>query len=265
VVYLLEAFGHEVKQAREGAEGIEMARRENPDIILLDIHMPKMDGYEVARRLHADAELRKIPVIAVTALAMVGDREKLLDSGFNGYISKPIDPQTFTTKVQTFLTVPALGDPAPELPVKPDSAVGPGVRSCAKRALLLFVDNTPANIHLARSLLEPQGYELLTAGSALEGLDLAQKYRPDLIVSDVHMPHHDGYDFHEMVQADPDLSRIPFVFLSASVWSTREKEKALSRGAAKFLSRPIDGEALISELEALLPPEKIAKAQSNSG
>src|SRR5260221_8124189 len=87
----------------------------------------------------------------------------------------------------------------------------------------------------------------------MEGLALARCSKSDLIVSDVHMPHHDGYDFQSMVQADAELARIPFVFLSSSVWSIREKEKALSRGAVKFISRPIEGAALVAELEACLP------------
>ncbi len=122
-----------------------------------------------------------------------------------------------------------------------------------------------ANIHLARSQLEPQGYEILTATSALEGMALARRAKPDLIVSDVHMPHHDGYDFQSMVQADPELAQIPFVFLSSSVWSIREKETALTRGARKFISRPIEPEALVAELEACLPPAKEARKAQGSG
>lgn len=255
-MYLLEAFGHEVKQATEGAQGIELARREKPELILLDIHMPKMDGYEVARRLRVDPECEHFRVIAVTALAMVGDREKLLASGFDGYISKPIDPETFTAKVQNYLG-PAAPAVAPARTVEARAAPTP--LAPARRALVLFVDNTAVNIDLARSLLEPQGYEMLTAASALEGLALARRGKPDLIVSDVHMPHHDGYDFQNMVQADPELAKIPFVFLSSSVWSIREKEKALSRGALKFISRPIEGEALVAELEACLPPAPEAR------
>jgi two-component system cell cycle response regulator len=266
VVYLLQAFGHEVSGAREGAEGIEMARRGKPDLILLDIHMPKMDGYEVASRLRADPDCRCIPIVAVTALAMVGDREKLLASGFDGYISKPIEPETFSAKVQEYLGLP-LRTPEPLAAVATSEKEQPSsVPLNPKRAALLFVDNTAANIHLAQSLLEPLGYEILTAASAREGIELARRSKPDLIVSDVHMPQQDGYDFHSMVQGDPNLAGIPFVFLSSSVWSIREKEKALARGALKFISRPIESEALVAELEDCLPPLKQArKAQSGGG
>ena len=253
MLYLLQAFGHQVSGARDGAEGIDSARQQRPDLILLDIHMPKMDGYEVARRLRDDPDCRSIPIVAVTALAMVGDREKLLASGFDGYISKPIEPETFSARVQEFLGLPPRGPDSFQVPAKNAMEQPTPARPNAKRAALLFVDNTAANIHLAQSLLEPLGYEILTAASALEGLELARRSKPDLIVSDVHMPKQDGYDFHRMVQGDPDLAKIPFVFLSSSVWSIREKETALACGALKFISRPIESEALVAELENCLP------------
>jgi two-component system, cell cycle response regulator len=265
VVYLLEAFGHQVRGSQEGADGIEMARREKPDLILLDIHMPKMDGYEVASRLRDDPQCRYIPIVAVTALAMVGDREKLLTSGFDGYISKPIEPETFAGKVQEFLGLPFESSESSATAAKSRAEQPASEAPNAKRAVLLFVDNSAANIHLARSQLEPHGYEILTAASALEGLALARRAKPDLIVSDVHMPHQDGYDFQSMVQADPELAQIPFVFLSSSVWSLREKETALTRGARRFISRPIEPEALIAELEACLPPTKAARKAQGSG
>jgi len=265
VVYLLQAFGHQVSGAREGAEGIELARQGKPELILLDIHMPKMDGYEVASRLRADPDCRCIPIVAVTALAMVGDREKLLASGFDGYISKPIEPETFSAKVQEYLGLPQRIPEAPSAAAKGEKEQPPSAPLNPKRAALLFVDNTAANIHLAQSLLEPLGYEILTAASAREGIELARRTKPDLIVSDVHMPQQDGYEFHRMVQGDPDLAQIPFVFLSSSVWSIREKETALACGALKFISRPIESDALVAELEECLPLLKQTRKGQGSG
>jgi len=109
------------------------------------------------------------------------------------------------------------------------------------------------NIDLVRSILEPSGYEVFAALSAEEGLELAQRIKPDLIVSDVHMPHQDGYDFMRMVQAQPALSTIPFVFLSSSVWSLKERERALVQGAKKFISRPIEPQALLDQLKDCIP------------
>jgi len=254
MVYLLTAFGHEAIQAHDGEEGIAAARRERPDLVLLDIHMPRMDGYEVAKHLRQDSDLRKTPLVAVAALAMVGDREKILNSGFDGYIAKPVDPERFSTEVQRYL---GAADKSSETLVRREIASsGEEVSECAmsgKLALVLFVDNTQTNIDLVRSILEPSGYEVATARSAADGLHLARQRLPDLIVSDVHMPQHDGYDFMRMVQEDASLSKVPFVFLSSSVWSLQEQQRALLRGARKFISRPIEPEALLSQLRECLP------------
>jgi len=253
--YLLTAFGHETLEAHEGAEGIEKARREKPDLILLDIHMPRMDGYEVARILSADPECSQIPIVAVTALAMVGDREKILASGFSGYIAKPLDPEAFSAQVQGYLG--AGHAPGIHRAAQTQQKYSIATSSPRKKlAVVLFVDNTQTNIDLVRSTLEPSGYEVFAALSAKEGLDLAQRTRPDLILSDVHMPHQDGYEFLRMVQADTALARIPFVFLSASVWSTREQQQALFRGATKFISRPVDPGELLAQLEDCLQKSK---------
>jgi two-component system, cell cycle response regulator len=251
MAYLLTAFGHEAVEAHEGQEGIEKARSGKPDLILLDIHMPRMDGYEVARLLNSDPECSRIPLVAVTALAMVGDREKILASGFSGYIAKPLDPEAFSALVQGYLGAghAPVTHRAAQTQQQTSTATSPPRK---KVAVVLFVDNMQTNIDLVRSTLEPSGYEVFAALSAKEGLNLAQRTRPDLIVSDVHMPHQDGYEFMRMVQADSALSKIPFVFLSSSVWSTREQERALVQGATKFISRPIEPGVLLAELRDCL-------------
>ena len=104
ITYLLEAFGHSAVPALDGENGLEAARREAPDLIICDMQMPRMDGYEMARCLKADPKLRAIPIVAVTAFAMVGDRDKVLAAGFDGYIAKPITPETFVEEVNAFET-----------------------------------------------------------------------------------------------------------------------------------------------------------------
>lgn len=101
--FLLEKENFEVIQARNGAKGLALAVSEMPDLILLDIQLPVMNGYEVARRLKQSEETRSIPVIAVTSYAMSGDRETILATGCEGYIEKPIDPDGFVEQVRTFL------------------------------------------------------------------------------------------------------------------------------------------------------------------
>ncbi len=92
---LLEHVGFSVVTASHGRQGLEMARTEKPDVILLDIQMAEMDGYEVAERLKSDPALLTIPIIGVSSFAMPGDRARALSAGFAGYIEKPVDPERF--------------------------------------------------------------------------------------------------------------------------------------------------------------------------
>jgi CheY-like chemotaxis protein len=103
MTYLLKAFGHTVSAARAGEEGVRLALEEPFDLILCDIGLPGIDGLEVARRIRQAPALARVPLIAVTASAMVGDREHVLAAGFDAYISKPITPETFVQDVEKFV------------------------------------------------------------------------------------------------------------------------------------------------------------------
>jgi two-component system cell cycle response regulator len=98
--------GHEVLQAPTGTKGIEALAKERVDLVACDIHLPGMDGYDVLREIRARPDLAGTRVVAVTASAMVGDREEMLKAGFDGYISKPIDPQTFVGQLEAFIAPP---------------------------------------------------------------------------------------------------------------------------------------------------------------
>lgn len=273
-MYLLTAFGHQPLEAKDGLEGLSVMRREKPDLVLVDIHMPVMDGYEFARQVRADADFHAIPLVAVTALAMTGDREKILAHQFDGYISKPVAPEALLVQIRKYL------EPDPQHPAvapKPECRAassteaardtppqafapkpgGPAAAAVApqpepQRPVVLFVDNSETNAQIVRATLEPSGYSVAVARSAEEGIMEARRRKPDLIISDVHMPHGDGYSFMHMAQCDPVLRHIPFVFLSSSVWSAREKTQALQQGATKFLSRPIEPQTLLREIEDCL-------------
>ena len=102
MTYLLRALGYDVSSATDGLAGLELMQSGEFDLVLTDILMPVMDGFSFARRFRAESKL-SIPLVAVTALAMHGDKEKILASGFDGYISKPIDPQRFAGQIEVFL------------------------------------------------------------------------------------------------------------------------------------------------------------------
>lgn len=103
VTFILENQGYRVIQCRDGKSGIASARDQKPDLILLDIQLPVMHGYAVARALRASPETAAIPIVAITSYAMTGDRERGLAAGCNGYIEKPIDPKTFAEEIGRYL------------------------------------------------------------------------------------------------------------------------------------------------------------------
>lgn len=98
--FLLEKYGYIVIFAPDGFKGLDLARDSAPDLVLLDMQLPGMDGYAVARALREIPLLHDIPIIAVTSYAMLGDRDKALKAGCTGYIEKPIDPETFVSEME---------------------------------------------------------------------------------------------------------------------------------------------------------------------
>lgn len=103
MTYLLNHSGFEISTAINGEEGIELIQKNNPDLIICDIQLPKMDGYEIAKQLKSSSQYKDIPLIAVTAYSMAGDQMKILAAGFDDYISKPIDPETFIARIKSHL------------------------------------------------------------------------------------------------------------------------------------------------------------------
>ena len=100
---LLTSVGYEIIEAMTGQEGVCAAALHRPDLILMDLHLPGLDGYEATRRLKADPVLWHIPVIAVTAYALSGDDIKAGEAGCDGYVAKPFDPRTLLATIRTYL------------------------------------------------------------------------------------------------------------------------------------------------------------------
>ncbi len=187
---LLGAFGYTPVPATDGTAGLEAARREAPDLIIFGVQLPVRDGLEVDRQIRSGPGLRGTPLVAVTALAMVGDRDRILTAGFDGYVAKPINPEASVWPVGAFLP-PRQHAVAPPPPA--EVALSPTQPSV--RHTVLVVDDLAVNLDLARSTLEPHGYEVVTAAGIGEGLARARERSFNLILSDVCITGATGYEF----------------------------------------------------------------------
>lgn len=247
MAYLLESFGYRTLTAADGEAGVELARSQRPALVLCDIQLPGIDGFEVARRLRAMDALRGVPLVALTAMAMIGDEERILGGGFDGYLSKPIDPQGLVALVRRHLLAPEVAAPAPAPAPTPLAEPAP-----PRAATILALDDRRPNLELERGLLEPMGYEVLVAETMREALALARARVPDLVISDVGMKHGDGFAFVQALKSDPALQAIPVMLLSSTHWDEASRARGLALGAARYLRRPIEPQLLLREIRALL-------------
>ena len=248
MTYLLGASGYPTLSARDGVDGLRIAIEELPDLIICDVQLPKMSGYEVAQQVKRSKDLCGIPLIAITAFARVSDRAEALAAGFDGYFSKPIDPETLVQQLEAFLR-PALRLTAP---VRSWSVINPIPKPRARTRTVLVVDNVQANLDLSVSLREYSSFTVVTARGPKEALRLTRQARPDLILSDIYMPGSSGYDFIQEIKNDHRLSSIPFIFITSTATTERDRLHGLALGAAKFLFRPIEPQQLLKEVEDCL-------------
>lgn len=100
ITLVLKKHGYETIEAVSGEDGVEKAATENPDMILMDVLLPGIDGLETTRRIRKIKSMQKVPIIAITSYAMAGDRDKVMEAGCNGYFEKPIDPLTIIEKIE---------------------------------------------------------------------------------------------------------------------------------------------------------------------
>lgn len=101
--YLIEAAGYVTLAAEDGRSGVRLALQAHPDLVICDLQMPVMNGYDVVRRLQENPAWRRVPLIAVTAFSMAGDRDTALAAGFNDHITKPIVPESFVAQIEAYL------------------------------------------------------------------------------------------------------------------------------------------------------------------
>ena len=236
---LLQMGGYRTLESENAETGIEIARQDHPDLILMDIQLPGMDGLQATALIKKDPQLADIPVVALTSYAMDGDKARCLEAGCDGYITKPIDTGSFQDVIETY-SRPGSAEDAATLPERRHNTVR-----------ILIVDDDPKNVKLMCSMMARDGYELTTAGDGSEALARVQENPPDLILLDVMMPRMNGYEVTRHLKAGAETKAIPIILVTA-LDSPSDRTKGLEAGADEFLTKPVNPAEIEARVQSML-------------
>ncbi|MCC7110121.1 MAG: response regulator [Deltaproteobacteria bacterium] len=234
---LLEPAGYRVLEAASGTAGLELAKEFRPAVVLVDLMMPELSGFEVIDALRADTRTRATPVIVLTAAEQDDDTRERLRSRAHAVAQKG----SLTREELLAAIERATGARGVRRSQAPDEAA----------PLVLVIDDHDLNRELARSLLERAGYRVSLAEDGAQGVAAARAERPNLILMDLAMPGVDGYAATRQLKADPATAAIPIVALTALAMRGDEN-KALAAGVDAYLTKPIERVALEQTLARLL-------------
>ena len=241
VELLLAAEGHQVSSVTDGRAAVDVARRTRPDLVLMDLSLPLLSGWEATRQIRSDPVTSGIPILAVTAHAMHGDRERAIAAGCNGFIAKPINEETFAADVSAYLDSsrrPALR-PGPSSRFDP-SASGPG--------RILVVDDQPDVAELLREDLSADGHEVVVTTNAADARTLVDDEPFELAIVDVMLGKDSGYALTaELSSASPDY--LPILLVTGG---TIDRERGFHAGADDFIGKPIESVELRARARSLI-------------
>ncbi|MDP9139116.1 MAG: response regulator [Pseudomonadota bacterium] len=224
----LQKEGFEVRAAGDGRAGLELARSVRPDVVLLDVTMPRMDGWSVLRALKADPELAGIPVIMVT---IMGEQKLAFSLGATDYLQKPIKWDRLKQVMDQFR------------PDHPDAGV-------------LVVDDDPETRERLQALLKKQGWGVVLAENGRAALDEVAKAKPGLVLLDLMMPEMDGFTFLRELRAKREWSDIPVVVLTAKDITSDDRRRLEGRADRVIQKGSMSLRDLASEMRAVVAARK---------
>ena len=241
---IIRAAGHEALVATDGQSGLDLARAQHPDAILVDLLLPRVDGWTVTRTLREEAWAARIPIIAVSALAMQQDRQRAIDAGCDDFVSKPYAPAELRAVLARFLPESAV---APAGTRRSDGAPAPVERL----GTVLAVDDEPANLDLISRRLQALGCAVLRASSGEQALTIAERDRPDLVLLDVMMPGIDGWETCRRLKKNEQTASIPVIFVTAKD-QTEDVVAGFEAGGVDYIAKPVEALELAARVRSTL-------------
>jgi diguanylate cyclase (GGDEF)-like protein len=241
--------GFEVRLAEDGYQALTAARAQPPSIILLDLSLPGLSGWEVAERLKSDAATKSIPLIALTAHALAPDRDRALVAGCDDYDTKPVDLDRLLSKIERLLAVPV---PASSARGTADRAAALGAREDkTDRGVVLLVDDTLENRDMLSRRLERRGFTVLAVTDGQAALDTLAEHPVDLVLLDVMMPGMNGLDVLQRIRESRSRADLPVVMVTARDQS-QDVVDALALGANDYIAKPLDFEVALARIRTQL-------------
>lgn len=259
---LLAQRGHETLEAEDGMRAVELAAEQRPDLIIMDLGMPVLSGWDATRQIKSNPETADIPVIALTAHAMKGDRERAWEAGCDGFIVKPIDDELLLHTADQVLserqTKKAKGA-AKELIVAAAGSAQSKIFSIHNEHVLI-VDDQEDLAELMASKLKAQGYRISVVQDAQKALAMVETDPPDLIICDVRLPDLSGYEITGRIKQNAQLPFIPIILVTAG---TVDRKKGLEAGADDFIAKPIDLTELVVRVRSLVRLKQAITSEAN--
>jgi len=232
---IVRGAGHEALTATDGLLGLEIARREHPDAVLVDMLLPKLDGWSVTRAIREEPWAKKIPIIAVSALAMQADRERAREAGCDDFVTKPYAPAELRVLLGKYFT----DGSAPKAATRASEPSASGISPAERLGRVRVVDDEPSNVELIVRRLGGNGYETLTASNGHDAIAIATKEQPDLILMDIMMPGLDGWQATRLLKGDPKTANIPVVFVTARD-RPEDVAQGFEAGGIMYVNKPVE-------------------------
>ncbi len=252
VELLLAAEGHQISSVTDGRAAVEAARRTHPDLVLMDLSLPLLSGWEAARQIRADPATAEIPILAVTAHAMHGDRERALAAGCNGFIAKPINEETFASDVSGFL------NERPSLRAGPSSRFDP---KASEPGRILVVDDQPDVAALLREDLSADGHEVVLATTVATAESLVEDEPFELAIVDVMLGADSGYSLTASLTSK-SADYLPVLLVTGG---TIDRERGFHAGADDFIGKPLESVELRARARSLIRVGRAIREQHRVG
>ena len=264
-------LGFEVADACDGQEALIVAARFHPDLIVMDLMMPVMDGYEATRQLRSLPQGAAVRIIVMSDSATAEAEARSREAGANGLIGKPVEPSTLLDAIAAMLCLTWVREDAggptigvgvhhPTPPMQGHEALSRD-RAVVSGARVLLVEDNAINRELALELLTAAGVVVSVAGDGQEALDMLERQRFDAVLMDCLMPVMDGYAATRALRLRPELRALPVIALTANAM-VGDRDKALAAGMNDHISKPINLEELFATLARWVRPAGAIVAES---